>query len=133
MFHTEDESFGGLSSIPILDQFASMYGYELAGIHPTNAGYLPRIKPTYATLEHAWKIYHKHLWVYLTPNAETYIDEYDHPREAVYVVGHDRFGYGETNLDNGFKIKLRTVKPFVGHAIPTLIAVACDRWTRTRR
>jgi len=137
MFYTESEAFGGSLSVayavPMLDQFIKMYGGKMAGIHPVDADYSANVANTYSTLEDAQAAYPRHEWMYMDATGTRFLDEYVHPADnVVYVAGHDRFGYGRSDLSNGVKIKLRTIQSdFDGHALPTLITVACDRWART--
>lgn len=136
LYYTEDANFGGSLSaafaVPMLDQFALMYGGELACIHPVNTDYPATVATQFATLEDAQKAYPSHEWLYLDHNASDSLDDYVHPADnVVYVAGHDRDGFGSSVI--GRSVKLKTLQvPFVGHAIPSLIALACDRRSRVR-
>jgi len=133
--YTEDTGTGGnLStafSIPMLDQFMYMFGWELVGIHPEGADYPPRISKIFPTLSKARDEYPHHSWVFLDPTATFFLDQYSHPKDdVVYAVGHDLTGFGDEPLE-GTSVRLRVKpEPFEGHAVPCLIAAACHRWAR---
>ncbi len=131
LYHTEGTDFGGNLSaafaIPMLDQFLKMVGGVRACVHPADADYKTSASDTYDTLEDVQAAYPDHEWVYLDPTATDELKDFVHPvGDTVYVVGHDRYGYGDSAL-NGTRLK---IMDFVGHAIPCLIAAACDRWSK---
>lgn len=132
LYYTEGVASGGSVSsafaVPMLEQFLKMFGGERACIHPADADYNASSPDSYDTLEDAQAAYPDHVWVYLDSASETHISAYQHESDnVVYVVGHDQSGYGDSTI-TGQTIK---VIGSVGHAIPCLIAVAVDRWSRS--
>jgi len=132
LFYTEDDDRGGVLSAAsvasILDQFAYMFGGEIACIHPAGADY-PAVAPTVVeSLEQAQAAHPDHEWVYLDPTATKHVSEYQHPADnVVYVAGHDDTGYGDSETP-GTHVRVMEGE---GHAIPCLIALCCDRWSRS--
>jgi len=139
IFHTEGDEFGGMlsmatpASTSFADQLCYLYGGELACIHPEDADYDSMCKTQFPTLEAVQETYPNYTFVYFDPTATTYLDEFNHPEDnVVYVVGHDNYGFGDSDISNGTKIKLRTLhpEPFEAHAFSCLSSAIQDRWSK---
>jgi len=65
--------------------------------------------PAALDLDEALAAYPDHQWVFLHPDADTFLDEFEHPDgQVMYAIGSDFDGFGRPVGDlPGVKVKLR--------------------------
>lgn len=134
LYHSQDPevaanlTFGNGSMVSLLDHYCAMFGAKWAAVHP--GGYQNYAGENYPTYEDAYQAYPNHTWVYLDPNADVALHEFEHPEDdVVYVVGRDIEGFSGVEL-HGQKVRLDTKKKGEMFSVACLIAVACNRWSR---
>lgn len=114
----------------IADQFAVMCGgIDIVWIDETKS-----LRKTNKNVVWSWEElfdqFPGHRFVFLTPQGNNYLDEFEHPKDnIIYCIGHDATGFGELDISKAETLKLRTDRSC--YAITVFPFVVYDRFVRS--